>query len=569
MADKSSAAVSPKPKIADAFIHGEYIRGEKGTDWDAYVGFVKNVETGKVSMKIVKNPVVNVWVTNDSNRVYSEKREWEPKTRLDEYTTRYLYRGEALWNALNSGPDQRYRRLNYVDLKKQMSSPYVYGADIDFGVRMKHRFQKLNGGRRPTSYNVGSLDIETDVNGSKQVILITFINGDGETYVGVLKEFFQGFVPYNQDKLVTGQEYFTSKDGGKTHIHLRELLQHTPYGSSTKVVKEVLSPKLHLHPDDVPIYIKASHTTDEVENMWHSKVEQEFRSKLNKKTLPIYDKAPKLNLHVKILDDEVTLIKWIFDNIHACRPDFVTIWNMGYDIPYIIDRLNVRGVNPADIFCHPDIPKELRVCWYKKDKGKKGDHITDHWDVFHLTDYTKYIDAMCMYGRLRKAKTRKPSYQLNAIAADEIGTGKLEFGDDGEDINDHYTMQAYKKVKYAVYNIVDVLLLRVLELKNNDTRTMNMLIGDSLLDDFSRQSVQLKNTFFVYLDALGGVPGAVGETLEKPWDKYLTNKGGQVLSPDRTRGTGVSILVETDLISFVHKLVCDIDVSSIDLTSRL
>lgn len=493
MADDKPKVVKPRTNLS--FIHGEYICDRKA-GWDAYVGFLKDVETGEMKMKIVENPVVNVWVTNPTYRVYTEKREWSKKTELDEYTTRYFDRAECLWNALNTSPGERYRRFNWVNLTQQLSSPFVYGADIDFGVRMKYRFQKMNGFRKPMKYNVGSLDIETDVNGTNQIILITFIDGDGKTFVGILKEFYK------------------------------------------------------------------SHTVQEALDLWNSKVEPEFRSKLNKKTLPIYDNAPKLDLNFKIFDQEVDLIKWIFDNIHACRPDFVTIWNIGYDIPYILDRLKFRQVDPADIICSPDVPKQYRVCWYKHDKGKKGDHITDHWDVFHCTDYTKYVDAMCMYGRLRKAKPREPSYQLNAIAGKELGAGKLEFGDEGEDINDHYTMQAKKQVKYTVYNIVDVLLLRLLEMKNNDTRTMMMLIGESLIDDFSRQSVQLKNMFFVYLDALGGVPGSIGDTLEKPWDKYLTNKGGQVLSPDRTRGTGVSILVDSDLISFVHKLVCDIDVSS-------
>ena len=495
MGDKQQPSQPVKPKTNLSFIHGEYIC-DRDMGWDGYVGFLKDVETGKLSMKIIENPVINVWVTNPQFRVYSEKREWSKKTELDEYTTRYFDRAECLWNALNMEPGSRYRRLPFVNLNQQLSNPFVYGADIDFGVRMKWRFQKLNGFRKPMTYNVGSLDIETDVNGTNQIILITFINGDGKTYVGILKEFY-GY-----------------------------------------------------------------HTIKEAEDLWNSKVKEEFRSKLNKKALAAYDKANPLELHMQILDTELDLIKWIFDRIHECRPDFITIWNMGYDIPYILDRLQFRGVDPKDIICSPDVPPKFRVCWYKKDKGKKGDHITDHWDVFHCTDYTKYIDAMCMYGRLRKAKAREPSYQLNAIAGKELGAGKLEFGEEGEDINDHYTMQAKKKVKYTVYNIVDVLLLRAMELKNNDTRTMNLLIGDSLIDDFSRQSIQLKNTFYTYLDALGGVPGSIGDTLEKPWDKYLTNKGGQVLSPDRTRGTGVSILVESDMISFVHKLVCDIDVSS-------
>lgn len=489
-----TTAPLPKTKTDLSFIHGEYVKIDDQSD--AYVGFLKSVETGELTMRIVDNPVVNIWITSPQYRTYTHKREWSSKTELDEYTTRYLFRGETIWNALHAEETNgRWRHMRYVNLRKEMSSPFVFGADIDFGVRMKYRYQKLNGDRKPLAYNVGHLDIENDVNGTNDVILITFINGDGNTYTGILKQFFQ------------------------------------------------------------------NHTTEELEKLWKNKVEPGFEASLNKKARKFYDKAEKLKLHCKIFDNEVELIKWVFDNIHNCRPDFVTIWNMNHDIPYIMDRLKFRGVDPTDIFCSPDIPKKYRRCWYKKDES--ADHIVDNWSWFHCTDYTRYIDAMCCYGRIRKAKPREPSYRLDLIGGKEVGTGKLQIYDE-QTVLDHHVAQLECPLEYSVYNIVDVLLLRAMELKNNDCRTMMMLIGDSMLEDFAKQSAQLKNMFFVYLDSLNGVVSSVGEPLDVPWDKYQTNKGGQVLSPDRTRGTGVSILVDTDLISFVHKLVCDIDVSSIN-----
>ena len=544
----------PKYKTDLYFMHGEYIRVDKSTD--AYVGFLKNIETGKSVMKIVDNPVVNIYVTKPEYRIYTKKKEWSPKSELDEYTTRYLFRGETIWNALNQDPAQpRWRSMPFVKLRDQMSSPYVYGADIDFGVRMKHRLQQLNGDRKPMSYNVGFLDIETDVNGTNQIILITFVNGDGNTYVGVLKEFFSNaFIPITEDSLQLGTDYFV-----KTEARVVSLLEvfdeHVPYGQDISTVKSILSRKLGVPQDKVLIFKRGEHTVKEVEDMWANTVEPTFHNALDKKPKAAYEKAPPIKLHVKILDDEVSLIKWIFDNIHTCRPDFVTIWNIAYDIPYILERLTYRNIDPCDVLCSSDIPKKYRVCRWKEDKT--GEHITDNWSWLHLTDYTRYIDAMCMYGRIRKAQTREPSYTLNAIGDKELGTGKMEFNEN----SDHHIMQREHKVEYTVYNIVDVVLLRTLELKNNDIRTMMMLIGDSMPEDFSKQSVMLKNSFFVYLDP-DGVPGSVGERMDDPWDKYIFNKGGQVLSPDLTKGTGVSILTDSDAVSYVHKLVCDIDVSS-------
>lgn len=491
MAETNLATTKPSKRTDLAYMWGEYIPPTDSQD-DAYVAYCKHCDTGEIIQKVVEAPECTIWITKPEYRTFTHKKEWASKKELDEYQVRWKDRAEFIWNILNADPMRpRWRSMRYVRLKDQLSSPFVFGADIDLGVRMKYKLLKMSGGRKPVNFNVGHLDIETDVNGTNQIILITFMNGNGDTYVSILREFFK------------------------------------------------------------------DHTPDEVEKMWREEVEPNFRAALNEDGLKAYTNSEPIKLHLKILDDEVSLIKWTFANIHQCRPDFMTIWNMDYDIPYIIERCQFRQLDPADIFCAPDLPKKFRMCKYHLDKGKKGGHMTDRWSVFHLTDYTKYIDAMCSYGRIRKAKPKEASYRLDAIGGKELGTGKLSFGDG----NDHYTMQLHHQVEYTVYNIVDVLILRCLELKNHDMRTMLMLTGDSLIDDFAHQSVQLKNTFYVHLNEenRNGVPSAMGNKIDNPWDKYIFNKGGAVLSPDRCKGTGVSILLETDNESYVHKYVCDED----------
>ena len=504
----------PKPKYKTdlSFMFGEYIRpNESGQD--AYVAFFKDIETGKSCMKVADNPMVNIYITKERFRNHMFKKECAPKTELDEYTCRYCDRADTIDRILNSNGRLWYGKKFFKPLRKLMSSPYVYGADIDLGVRWKYRTECLNGHRKPTGYNVGCLDIETDVNGTNQIILLTFMNYDGKTYTGILRDFLIGST--------AGKEF---EDPEKNKAERERL-------SAAKV--------------------------EEVRRLWYNKVEKEVVGSLNNKVKDLYAKSDPLELNLKVFDEEIELIRWVFDNIHVCKPDFITIWNMDYDLPYIIDRIKFRGVDPTDIFCSQDIPSKYRYMEYRKDPGKRGDHITDRWSVCHLTDYTHYLDAMNLYARLRKASTKEPSYKLDAIASKELGAGKLEFGS-----NDHHTMQLRHQVEYTVYNIVDVLLLRLLDIKNHDVNSMMILLNDSLLDDYSKQSVQLKDTFFCFLDELKCVPCSVGEPLSLPWDKYMTNKGGQVLDPENTRGTGVSILVDSDIITYVHKLVCDIDVNS-------
>ena len=553
-------------KTNEAFLmHGEYLKigdRKQGNERDAYVCFIKSVETGEVEMKIIENPEVSVYVTKPQFRTNTIKKECELKSHCDMYRTHLLKMNETLFNAINN-PGKFRPVYGYLHPKKLLSNPYVYGADIDYGVHLKYAYNKANGNRSAKEYNVGHLDIETDVNDTEDIILITFINGDGKTYVGVLKEFFKSFHPTPDKTVVADRVYAVKKPHTKdTYLNISDVIGHNPMpGQSLDDIKFTIAKKFNISLDRVVIYACQEHTFDEARALW-TKTEREFRDKLNDKVQKMYDKMEPLDIVFKLCDTEVDLIKWIFDRIHEHKPDFVTIWNIAFDIPYILDRLAFRGVDPKDVFCHPDVPKQWRCCQFHLDKGKKDSHITDLWSWLHCTDYTCFIDGMCLYGRLRKAKGRDSSYKLNDIGTKEIGAGKLEFGD-GEG---HSIMQSEHPVEYTVYNIVDVLILRVMERKNNDIFNMVMLSDVSTLDEFHHQSVQLKNSFYAYLDKVGKIPGSVGDPLEHPWDKYIHNKGGAVLDPERsvgfTPGITVPCLEESDDIGRAARFVLDEDVSS-------
>lgn len=66
------AEVVKKPKTSLSLVHGEYVR--YGDDEDAYIGVCKDCDTGELKLKIVDNPVVNIWVTKPEFRVHTHKR---------------------------------------------------------------------------------------------------------------------------------------------------------------------------------------------------------------------------------------------------------------------------------------------------------------------------------------------------------------------------------------------------------------------------------------------------------------------------------------------------------------
>lgn len=471
-------------------IHSVYVK--LGPEHDAVVANIKNVDTNESQLFIVRDPMVKVWVTKPGLRNHSSKKEYADLRELDVYNTKYNEIGRTLAVALDG---QKFSgrgnagKYGYINTRKYLSSPYVYGADIDIGVRLKLAFRRQCQ-KFPTKYNVGTLDIESSVLGNNEIILISFINGDGRTYCSIFKPFF-----------------------------------------------------------------RPGEGIEQVKSMFEKRVNKQFRDALKPKIQKLYDEHP-LDITYHESDDEAEVIKWLFDQIHACKPDFIVIWNMGYDIPRILERCEFLGLDPKDVFCHPDVPKELRYVKYYNDPGKPGDHIVDHWDWFQCPGYTCFIDAMQLYGRLRKAKGRDVSYRLDYIGAKELGTGKLDFGQN----RTHYDMQTKDFVGYTVYNIVDNAILYLMNWKNNDIKNLLGLIGASRLEDFSKQTVQLKNYFFEWLQPQGKVPASVGEPLDQPYDRYIINKGGAVLDPLNALGTGVPILKESDTLSSVQKIVCDEDV---------
>lgn len=264
-------------------------------------------------------------------------------------------------------------------------------------------------------------------------------------------------------------------------------------------------------------------------------------------------------LHFKILPTEASLIKWSFSNIHQRKTDYISVWNMGFDIPKIIERLTCLGCNPADVFSHPAIPTPYRFVEFKEDKSELIQHFTDKWHWVSAASYSQFIDAMCLYARLRKTAGREPSYALDEISNKEVGQQKLHFGA----ITNHQYMQKYRFLEYIAYNINDVTIMRMMEDKNNDINALNALSGMSTLAQFNRQTIMVRNNFYDYGRYHGMIPASAGPKMMSEYDEMLPKAGGAVLPPNKAIGVGIEAVFEFNTPSLVSILTNDLDVSSI------
>ena len=278
-------------------------------------------------------------------------------------------------------------------------------------------------------------------------------------------------------------------------------------------------------------------------------------------TLGEYLTKYNFHTHFKICDTELDLITWIFQCIHKEKTDFIGVWNLGFDIPHILDRLHKMKLKDEEIeaiLCHPEVPKAYRCVDWHEDK-MDVQHFTDKWHWFTCAGYSQFLDSMCLYARLRKVYGRDSSYSLDDISTKELGQGKLHFGA----ITNHWYQQRYNFLKYIAYNVNDVLIMQLMEWQNDDMGTLYSLSGNSLISQFSRQTVMLRNDAFEYAIHRGHVPASAGSKMFTEYDDELSMTGGTVLPPNKAERTGTKAVAEMpDTETLVSVFTNDLDVSS-------
>jgi hypothetical protein len=224
-------------------------------------------------------------------------------------------------------------------------------------------------------------------------------------------------------------------------------------------------------------------------------------------------------LTLKIFDNEVDMLKTIFKVANDWAPDFLAIWNMNFDIPYILDRLKYHNVDPRHVLCDTSIPFEYRVCKYKKGTQKKITSsgvvkpipVSLQWHTLFLTAKFYVIDAMCTYRLLRITSPEKPSYSLDYILKlEKISDGKLKLEEAKEHtgLAYHYYMQREHKEEYIVYNIYDCVSIIELEEKIKDLPyTLPSAASFTDFWYFNRNPKKIVDSFFDFALQEGRVIG--------------------------------------------------------------
>ena len=133
----------------------------------------------------------------------------------------------------------------------------------------------------------------------------------------------------------------------------------------------------------------------------------------------------KLDYKIYMYDehDEMELIRDMFRIVNMLKLDFILIWNMDFDIPYIIERIKVLGGDPSEVMTHRDFKR--RAAYYSKpyDAGV----VVNRSSRFVCSSYTTFYCQMVLYAGMRKGQGELPSLNLNAVGKKEIGDEKINY----------------------------------------------------------------------------------------------------------------------------------------------
>lgn len=377
----------------------QYVKPKKEYNYQDCLYIIwKDLDTGEKYVDIRKNPTMNIYFTKEEHRNHDYNKVYEYLDNVDEVSTPYKDILKRI--AKEIGPTgERFLdnayKTDFSKAKQLHGYPYVYSSDIDVRAWYRIKWLETLDNDRIKKLSKGFLDIEADT-----------INHNGfpdpET------------CPVNAVTVVDGEHMksytFLLVDGRTDEEQVK----------------------------------KAMNETDTIIEECHDLFDNDFG-----------DFVYKFHFY----EDERQLLKDVFRLINTLKLDVIGIWNMGFDIPYLMDRMTALGMDIMDIIPHPDFP--IKECYYKKDTRNFA--IKNKTDHFACTSYTIFVDMMILYAVTRKGQQELRSNSLSAISKRELKNDKFVYEE-----GNIKTLPYVNFKQFMIYNIKDTLLLFAIEKKTRD-----------------------------------------------------------------------------------------------------
>lgn len=447
----------------------QYVRKNKAKGLpDCLYTIYKDTDTGEKFVYAVENPSIPIYVEKEEFRNHSYCTEFAEKSKLTQKTVRYAdvpYEVAKIMGKAGKDLMDNIRETgNYSRMMDVNLYPYVYGQDYDIRAIYRFYWLKKMAGKNMMKLSKSFLDIETDILSSPgmpnprrdPIDLVSIANMENK----IVHSF-----------MLVGREY--------------------------KDVDDALEEKLPIKKEERKRLYKMRHDKEK-EFMEHPEVAYEKAHATFDKEYPGYD------YQIHFYTDEAKMLVHLFQCIHKISPDFIAIWNISFDVPYILERLKVLGLNPADVICDPEFIN--KVCVFRKDTHNFD--VKNKSDQFELSSKTIWICQMENFAATRKGGDELRNYSLDYISKSVCKrSGKYVYLDK---VKSFRTLGYESPMDYWLYNVKDVLSQVGIEEVTRDIDSLyrNSYMNMTPYENVFMKTVTLRNVQYLSYDKQGLVPGA-------------------------------------------------------------
>lgn len=269
--------------------------------------------------------------------------------------------------------------------------------------------------------------------------------------------------------------------------------------------------------------------------------------------------AKRRNIHLEIVvcDTPGECCATVMKRAHEWRPDFITVWNIDFDLPKIAKALEKEGYDLGDVFSDPSVPPDFRFYKYRQGRKQKvtqdgsvmSIHPADRWHVVTCPASFSFVCAMSLAKKLRAAKGNEPSYSLDHFLTKFLGKtrGKLSLpeADHLERLKWHKYMQSHQPFFYAVYNIYDCVGVEELDEVTGDIAfAYPVNCGNSDFSNFTSNPRRIMDDLHYDCLADGYVVGTTSQNMSDDNDEHVVGVDDWVicLSADNMDNNGLCII---------------------------
>ena len=442
-------------KESSMLLDVQYIKANKKNGTKDYLYLIwKDIDTDEKYMQAIEEPKIDIYFEKPEFRNHLNNKNYATTDMVEKKTVVYK---DIIYEIANDMGDRGKQKLqdcfttrNYKGLKEFMMYPYVYGADYDIRTWYRYQWMKYFDNDKPKNLSIGFLDIEVDTLESAGFPNPVFDPIDLVTFIDITHNNSYTFILVNRK--------CNSNDDFKRNLY------------------------------------KTRHETEEYYLNNIEELKREAHEKFD-------ESYPDMIYNFYFYKDEIKMLSHLFQLINQLKLDFVGVWNISFDIPYIMNRIETLGYDPKEIMCHPDFP--VKECYFKKDTINFA--VKNKSDFFKISSYTVFFDQMIVYAAIRKGQQELRSNKLTYIAKREIGDEKLDYSEEGS----LKTLGYRNWLMYVLYNIKDVLLQKGIEERTTDVYTYYFTSYQNITpyENEFKQTVKLRNVQYLFYLDNGMIPG--------------------------------------------------------------